>query len=61
MLRHFIMGLDRPNRESTTMTDTRRCEEFALIALLVAMLLGGCGQKGDLYLPDTESSSASSG
>lgn len=55
------MGLDRPTRESTTMTDTHRCEEFALIALLVAMLLGGCGQKGDLYLPDTESSSASSG
>jgi predicted small lipoprotein YifL len=30
----------------------RRC--LALAALLAALLLAGCGQKGPLYLPDDE-------
>ncbi|WP_436262678.1 LPS translocon maturation chaperone LptM [Natronocella acetinitrilica] len=29
------------------------------VLLLVVVLLGGCGQKGDLFLPDDQSENAS--
>ncbi|MGQ0657164.1 MAG: LPS translocon maturation chaperone LptM [Chromatiales bacterium] len=30
----------------------------ALLALLAALLLGGCGQKGDLYIPDKQAAAS---
>lgn len=38
-----------------TITHTRR-RSGLLLVLLLAGLLGGCGQKGPLYLPDSDTS-----
>jgi len=35
-----------------------RSQMLALLGALIVLLLVGCGQKGDLYLPDKTASSA---